>query len=134
MRTFKIICYVGAAILVIATAVAIAILSVVVAPSGATEDWSGLAIVSLGGLAIAGGIVYLAEKLINLSIGVAKVVSEIIIEKFKKAERAAGRAEGRVELHSEWMAWYERQQAALRAGQSFNEPPPSLQNGDKNSA
>ena len=99
MRTFKIICYVGAAILVIATAVAIAILSVVVAPSGATEDWSGLAIVSLGGLAIAGGIVYLGEKLINLSIGVAKVVSEIIIEKFKKAERAAGRAEGRVELH-----------------------------------
>ena len=130
MRTFKIICYVGAAILVIATAVAIAILSVVVAPSGATEDWSGLAIVSLGGLAIAGGIVYLGEKLINLSIGVAKVVSEIIIEKFKKAERAAGRAES----HTEWMAWYERQQAALRAGQSFNEPPPSLQNGDKNSA
>ena len=76
------------------------------------------------------GIVYLGEKLINLSIGVAKVVSEIIIEKFKKAERAAGRAES----HTEWMAWYERQQAALRAGQPFNEPPPSLQNGDKNSA
>ena len=90
MRAFKIVCYVGAGVLVLATAVGIAVLSAVVAPGTATESLSGLTIVSLGGLAIAGGIVYLAEKLINLGKGVAKVVSEIIIEKFKKAERAAG--------------------------------------------
>ena len=142
MRAFKIVCYVGAGVLVLATAVGIAVLSAVVAPDTATESLSGLTIVSLGGLAIAGGVVYLAEKLINLSKEVAKVVSEIIIEKFKKAERAAGREEGREEGkeegrqegreegreegRQEWMAWYERQQVALRAGQPFDEPPPGL--------
>ena len=133
MRAFKILCYVGAGVLVLATAVGIAVLSAVVAPGTATESLSGLIIVSLGGLAIAGGIVYLAEKLINLSKEVAKVVSEIIIEKFKKAERAAGREEGREESHQQWMAWYERQQAALRAGQPFDEPPPGFPSRDKNS-
>ena len=133
MRAFKIVCYVGAGLLVLATAVSIAVLSAVVAPGTATESLSGLTIVSLGGLAIAGGIVYLAEKLINLGKGVAKVVSEIIIEKFKKAERAAGREEGREESHRQWMAWYERQQAALRAGQPFDEPPPGFPSRDKNS-
>ena len=133
MRAFKILCYVGAGVLVLATAVGIAVLSAVVAPGTATESLSGLIIVSLGGLAIAGGIVYLAEKLINLGKEVAKVVSEIIIEKFKKAERAAGREEGREESHQQWMAWYERQQAALRAGQPFDEPPPGFPSRDKNS-
>lgn len=133
MRAFKIVCYVGAGVLVLATAVGIAVLSAVVAPGTATESLSGLTIVSLGGLAIAGGIVYLAEKLINLGKGVAKVVSEIIIEKFKKAERAAGREEGREESHRQWMAWYERQQVALRAGQPFDEPPPGFPSRDKNS-
>ena len=75
------------------------------------------------------GIVYLAEKLINLGKGVAKVVSEIIIEKFKKAERAAGAKAA----HRQWMAWYERQQVALRAGQPFDEPPPGFPSRDKNS-
>ena len=111
------------------TAVGIAVLSAVVAPGTATESLSGLTIVSLGGLAIAGGIVYLAEKLINLGKGVAKVVSEIIIEKFKKAERAAGAKAA----HRQWMAWYERQQVALRAGQPFDEPPPGFPSRDKNS-
>jgi hypothetical protein len=129
VRAFKIVCYVGAGVLVLATAVGIAVLSAVVAPGTATESLSGLTIVSLGGLAIAGGIVYLAEKLINLGKGVAKVVSEIIIEKFKKAERAAGREES----HRQWMAWYERQQVALRAGQPFDEPPPGFPSRDKNS-
>lgn len=133
MRAFKIVCYVGAGLLVLATAVGIAVLSAVVAPGTATESLSGLTIVSLGGLAIAGGIVYLAEKLINLGKEVAKVVSEIIIEKFKKAERAAGREEGREESHRQWMAWYERQQVALRAGQPFDEPPPGFPSRDKNS-
>jgi hypothetical protein len=133
VRAFKIVCYVGAGVLVLATAVGIAVLSAVVAPGTATESLSGLTIVSLGGLAIAGGIVYLAEKLINLGKGVAKVVSEIIIEKFKKAERAAGREEGREESHRQWMAWYERQQVALRAGQPFDEPPPGFPSRDKNS-
>ena len=72
------------------------------------------------------------------------MVAELIVEKFKKHERevgmrigreegwAGGRQEGlqegqqvgREEERQEWRAWYERQQAALRAGQPFTEPPP----------
>ena len=33
--------------------------------------------------------------------------------------------QGRQENHQQWMAWYERQQAALRDGQPFTEPPPA---------
>ena len=29
------------------------------------------------------------------------------------------------EIHQQWMAWYERQQAAFRTGQPFTEPPPA---------
>ena len=36
-----------------------------------------------------------------------------------------GRQEGHQESHQEWMAWYERQQAVLRDGQPFTEPPPA---------
>ena len=32
--------------------------------------------------------------------------------------------QGRREEHQKWMAWYRRQQAALRAGLPFDEPPP----------
>ena len=35
------------------------------------------------------------------------------------------KAEGREENQQQWMAWYERQQAALRDGQPFTEPPPA---------
>jgi hypothetical protein len=38
-----------------------------------------------------------------------------------------GLQEGHQESHQEWMAWYERQQAALRDGQPFTEPPPAGQ-------
>ena len=45
-----------------------------------------------------------------------------------------GRQEGHQESHQEWMAWYERQQAALRDGRPFTEPPPAgpqAKNGSK---
>ena len=76
--------------------------------------------ISLGGLGIAGGVIYLAEKLINLAKGVGFMLAELIVEKFKKHEREVGRKEGR----QEWQDWYDRQQAAQRAGQPFTEPPP----------
>ena len=111
--------------------------------------------ISLGGLGIAGGVIYLAEKLINLAKGVGFMLAELIVEKFKKHEREVGmriglekgQEEGRQVGHEEgrqvgrqeglqegrqegqevqrqWQAWYDRQQAALRAGQPFTEPPP----------
>ena len=37
---------------------------------------------------------------------------------------ARGRTQGEARRDQEWRAWYERQQAAFRQGQPFNEPPP----------
>ena len=105
---------------VIGIAVAIAFLSVTVAPLDARDDGLTLLAIALGGLGVAGGIVYLAEKLINLAKGVGFMLAELIVEKFKKREREIGQAM----KQQEWQAWYERQQAAQRAGRPFNEPPP----------
>ena len=56
------------------------------------------------------------------------MVAELIVEKFKKHEREVGmkigRQAGRQEERRQWQAWYERQQAAQRAGQPFTESPP----------
>ena len=75
----------------------------------------------------AGGVLYLAEKLINLAKEGAYLVAEIIVEKFKKREREIGQEIGREERQREWLAWYERQQAALGAGLPFAEPPPGYE-------
>ena len=100
--------------------------------------------VILGGLAVAGGVVYLSEKLINTGKGGGQMVLEVITEKFKQHEREAGikigeerglkrgreegreqgREQGREERQRATNAWYERQQAAFRAGLPFDEPPP----------
>ena len=96
--------------------------------------------VILGGLAVAGGVVYLSEKLINTGKGVGDMVLAVFTEKFKQHEREAGikigeerglkrgreegREQGREERQQATNAWYERQQAALRAGLPFDEPPP----------
>ena len=127
---------------------AIAWLSLAVAPDAAKSNgWSVLAVI-LGGLAVAGGVVYLSEKLINTGKGGGKMVFDTITEKFKQYERgggikigrkqgleegraegrglgrAEGLAEGREERQQATNAWYERQQAAFRAGLPFDEPPP----------
>ena len=91
---------------------------------------------------MAGGIIYLAEKLINLFKGVAVMLFEIIAEKYKEHRyevgmkdgiavgKEEGIAMGKEEERQAWQAWYERQQAALRAGQPFNEPPPGYSPDD----
>ena len=116
----------------LALAGAIAWLSLAVAPDAAKSNgWSVLAVI-LGGLAVAGGVVYLSEKLINTGKGGGKMVLEVITEKFKQHEREVGikigrkrgREEGREERQQATNAWYERQQAAFRAGLPFDEPPP----------
>ena len=115
-------------------------MSLAVAPDAAKSNgWSVLAVI-LGGLAVAGGVVYLSEKLINTGKGGGQMVLEVITEKFKQHEREAGikvgikigeerglergREEGREERQQATNAWYERQQAAFRAGLPFDEPPP----------
>ena len=59
---------------------------------------------------------------------------EIIAEKYKEHRYEVGLkdgvAAGRDENQRQWQAWYERQQAALRAGQPFDEPPPGYSPAD----
>ena len=148
----KIIVYTLTFAVILALAGAIAWLSLAVAPDAAKSNgWSVLAVI-LGGLAVAGGVVYLSEKLINTWKGVRKMVLEMITEKFKQHRLEAGikigeerglergraegrglgraeglvegRAEGRAERQRAWEGWSERREAAFRAGIPFDEPPP----------
>ena len=80
-------------------------MSLAVAPDAAKSNgWSVLAVI-LGGLAVAGGVVYLSEKLINTGKGGGKMVFDTITEKFKQYERGVGikigRKQGREEGRAE---------------------------------
>ena len=100
----------------------------VVAPLESKQRGLTLLAISLGGLGVAGGVVYLAEKLINLARGVSILVFELLVEKYKEHRYEIGRKEGREEGREEnqlaWQAWYQRQQQAIRDGLPFDEPPP----------
>ena len=61
------------------------------------------------------------ERRIGFELGREKGLAEVRAE-----AREKGRIEGHMEIQREWMAWYERQQAAQRDGRPFNEPPPAL--------
>ena len=50
------------------------------------------------------------------------IVEYLIVERRRKEF-----AKGRQAAQKEWMAWYERQQAAQREGRPFDEPPPGEQ-------
>ena len=126
IKAVRIVIYLIAFATVIGFAAAIAWLSIVVAPVEAKHRGLTMLAIALGGLAVAGGVVDLAEKLINLAKGVAFMLAEIIVERFKKREREIGRQEGREENQRAWQTWYRRQQQALRDGAPFSEPPPGI--------
>ena len=125
-------------------AAVIAGISLIVAPAAAKSTALSVLAVALGGLAVAGGVVYLAEKLINLAKGVGIMVFDLVVEKYRQHRletgikigrekglregqeigRQEGRAAAREEQRRAVNAWYERQQAALQAGLPFDEPPP----------
>ena len=44
--------------------------------------------------------------------------------------RSEGLSKGRQDQHQQWLAWYERQQAAHREGRPFTEPPPAEPQGE----
>ena len=118
--------------MVIAIAVAIAALSLAVAPAAAKSTFLGKIAIILGGFAVTGGVVYLAEKLINVIKEVGHLVTEIIVEKYKKTQLEAGIKIGieqgveigREERQRAWEGWNQRRAAAERAGLPFDEPPP----------
>ena len=124
IKAVKITVYLFTFATVIGIAAAIAWLSISVAPVGARRDGLTMLAFALGGLGVAGGVVYLAEKLINLAKGVALMLAELIVEKYKKHRFEMGKRAGREETQRTWQAWYRRQQAALREGRPFDELPP----------
>ena len=124
IRAVRIGIYLIAFAAVIGFAAAIAWLSIIVAPMESKQRGLTMLAIALGGLAVAGGVVYLAEKLIYLAKEVAFMVARYIVEKYEKHRYEAGMEAGRDEERQYWQAWYERQQAALRDGRPFDEPPP----------
>ncbi len=48
------------------------------------------------------------------------------VEKGMEVGEEKGEEKGREEERQEWLAWYERMQAAQREGRPFDEPPPAL--------
>ena len=159
----KIVIYGITFAVILAFAGAIVALSMAVAPEAAKSSGLSSLAVALSGLALAGGVVYLAEKLVNLGKGAGQMMFDLIVEKYKqhqletgiKIGRERGREEGLAEGREEGLeqgrqeareqarqeareqarqearehgrasrAWYERQQAAFRAGLPFDEPPP----------
>ena len=128
----KIIIYILTFAVVLVIAAAIVGVSLAVAPAAAKSTGLSVLAVALGGLAVTGGVIYLAEKLINLTKGVVSMVFDLVVEKYKQHRleagikigiqqgqeigRKEGRAEAREEQRRAVRAWYERQQAALRAG------------------
>ena len=78
--------------------------------------------------------IFLLAAIFGVSVGTA-LLSAIILEgigymvllipdRIRKL-KAEGRDEGQRDLQQQWMAWYERLQAAQRDGQPFTEPPPA---------
>lgn len=61
-----------------------------------------------------------------ITVEVGNVIAEYFIVNRYNRGLAKGRQEGMERHHQEWQAWYERQQAALRDGRPFNEPPPGV--------
>lgn len=140
----KIIIYALTFAIVLAVAAAIVALSLAVAPPEAKSSRLAVLAIALSGLAVAGGVVYLAEKLTNLGKGVGSMVTQLVVETFKKHQWEAGKkvgieegiATGRKEGIAEglqegqqrereaWQGWHARQEAAFREGRPFDEPPP----------
>ena len=119
--------------MVIAIALAIAALSLSVAPAAAKSTFLGKIAIILGGLAVTGGVVYLAEKLINLAKEVSYLVAEIIVERYKKSRLEAGikigLEQGRQEAAAQqkaWEGWNRRREQAAANNQPFTEPPPTF--------
>ena len=83
--------------------------------------------------------IYLLAAIFGLSVGIALMVAILVevtgrmvllIPDAVRKIKQAGREEGREEERREWLAWYERQQAAFRDGRPFTEPPPNGSQGN----
>ncbi len=83
--------------------------------------------------------VYLLAAIFGLAVGTALMVAILVevtgrmvllipetVKKIMEKGRQEGREEGQRELQQQWLAWYERQQAATRDGRPFTEPPPCV--------
>ena len=75
-------------------------LSLAVAPEAAKSSGLARLAVALSGLAVAGGVVYLAEKLFNTGKGVGQRALELVVERYKQHQLETGRKQGRAAAHA----------------------------------
>lgn len=54
--------------------------------------------------------------------------ADMLAERYLKRRYQAGKEEGRTEAWQVWEEWNQRRIAAEKAGEKFDEPPPSLDN------
>ena len=77
----------------------------------------------LTALGVASGKVLWLAAFSIITVEVGYMIAEhYIVNRYKK---------GRRDQHQQWLAWYERQQAAHREGRPFTEPPPAGPQGKK---
>ena len=57
------------------------------------------------------------------------VIAAYYSRRKRRENLAAGRAEGREEVHAAWREWNQRRLAAEAVGEPFNEPAPDFGNG-----
>ena len=100
-------------------------------PSAAPWPDAALAVLAdLGTVGVGAAIVsMLLARAVNMVGGILLSLYQAMVNRFVipviEEHEARGRAEGRDKAMAEWAAWNQRRLAAERAGQAFDEPPPS---------
>ena len=100
-------------------------------PSAAPWPDAALAVLAdLGTVGVGAAIVsMLLARAVNTVGGILLSLYQAMVNRFVipviEEHEARGRAEGRDKAMAEWAAWNQRRLAAERAGQAFDEPPPS---------
>ncbi len=85
-----------------------------------------------GWLATFVGVLALMPGIIGLSSVSSIVFLEgiaMLSERYLKRRYEEGKAEGEARMSKAWEAWLKRRMEAEEAGEDFDEPPPSHQNG-----
>ena len=86
--------------------------------------WPAVVIIVIIAAAVTVGVAF------PLAVGIVEGIPMVLANILKMRYREEGKEEGRDEVQAEWEAWYERWQQAARAGEPFDEPPPT-RNGQR---
>ena len=71
-----------------------------------------------------------AEFAGGLAVVLAEYLKHKLQKRFEKRGEERGIATGREQANATWEAWYKRMKDAQQKGEPFDEPPPSMENGN----